>query len=122
MKKLILIFVCVLAISCKKKKIIPNPGYTIATVNYYQPKLNGTHLSDINFGYIINGKSYSKNYDDGYNGWPVPSSGSYNKGSKYMGVYDLNDPNSCRFLFDYSIQDSTGYRYYVNYFKSHPPQ
>ena len=122
MKKIIIISCCiaVLVFNCKKdKKIIANPGYAIGIIDFYKPYNKGPSI--ISFDYYIGLKKYSNGYQNNDYGWSVPSSGAYTSGDKYMVQYDLNDPNTCRFLFDYPVHDSADYINDVNQFKIHPP-
>jgi hypothetical protein len=122
MKKITLIscFLLLIIFQCKKDKlIISNPAYGIGTIIFYKPA-NKTS-SRIDFVYYINGKTLENNYQNNDNGWSVPFSLSCNPGDKYMVQYDPSNPNTCRFLFDYPIHDSTDYLNDANQFKTHPP-
>jgi hypothetical protein len=122
MKKVIavIIFFFILIVQCKKDKaVISNPGYAIGVIDFYKPF--NTNSSDISFVYSVGGKQYGTGYSNGNNGWSVPSSGTYNSGDKYMVQYDINNPKTCRFLFDYPVHDSTDYLNDVSQFKTHPP-
>ena len=122
MKKVITLscFLSLLIFQCKKDKLVfANPVYAIGTIDFYKPADKSS--SAISFTYYVNGNAYEYTYGNNDHGWSVPNSGNYKSGDKYMVEYNSGDLNTCRFLFDYPVNDSTDYVNDVTQFKTHPP-
>ena len=121
MKKTLIIcsLLALIGFGCKKV-VINNPAYGIGTIVFYKPaNIRGPAVID--FIYYVGGNKYANNYSNKDHGWSVPASGGYNSGDKYMVQYDVNNANTCRFLFDYPVNSPADSANYVNQFKSHPP-
>jgi len=103
----------------KNNYLEKNGLFTIGKVIEYGARtggVNGGSSAFIKIAYKVKGIEYKIESD--YN---VPSENGPEKGSEFMALYLLNEPENCALLFDYPIKDSLDYKHYIEEFKTKRP-